>query len=103
MNAPDPIGYADAEHDFKGWPAPVPSRPSPADEAEQADYTDLIRAAYVKGHADGRRWQADAKTRAREQSQVERARWGPGGRKHFADPRPGDFPGREHEREAEAG
>ena len=21
-------------------------------------------------------------------------RWGPGGREHFADPRPGDFPGR---------
>lgn len=25
---------------------------------------------------------------------LERARWGPGGRAHFADPRPGDFPGR---------
>lgn len=23
----------------------------------------------------------------------ERNRWGPGGRAHFADPRPGDFPG----------
>jgi len=26
---------------------------------------------------------------------LERRRWGPGGREHFADPRPGDYPGRE--------
>lgn len=25
---------------------------------------------------------------------LEVKRWGPGGREHFADPRPGDFPGR---------
>jgi hypothetical protein len=41
---------------------------------------------------------------------VEERRWGPGGRQHFADPRPGDFPGRDHkpaepepEQELEAG
>jgi hypothetical protein len=40
-------------------------------------------------------------------AELEERRWGPGGREHFADPRPGDFPGRgappEPEREAEAG
>jgi hypothetical protein len=33
-------------------------------------------------------------------AELETLRWGPGGRAHFADPRPGDFPGRA-EREAE--
>jgi hypothetical protein len=28
--------------------------------------------------------------------EIERRRWGPGGREHFADPRPGDYPGRQH-------
>jgi hypothetical protein len=28
-------------------------------------------------------------------AELERRRWGPGGREHFADPRPGDFPGTE--------
>ncbi len=48
------------------------------------------------------------------QAELETRRWGPGGRAHFADPRPGDFPGRgsqahtgtpetEPEREAQAG
>ena len=27
-------------------------------------------------------------------AELEERRWGPGGRAHFADPRPGDFPGR---------
>jgi len=27
-------------------------------------------------------------------AELEERRWGPGGRTHFADPRPGDFPGR---------
>ncbi|HET9970355.1 MAG TPA: hypothetical protein VFQ68_19130 [Streptosporangiaceae bacterium] len=27
-------------------------------------------------------------------ARLEEVRWGPGGREHFADPRPGDFPGR---------
>jgi hypothetical protein len=26
-------------------------------------------------------------------TELERRRWGPGGREHFGDPRPGDFPG----------
>lgn len=39
-------------------------------------------------------------------AELEAERWGPGGREHFGDPRPGDFPGRarlEAERELEAG
>jgi hypothetical protein len=44
-------------------------------------------------------------------AELEKRRWGPGGRAHFADPRPGDFPGRaakpqaqqEAQREMEAG
>ena len=53
---------------------------------------------------------------AAEHARIQEARWGPGGRAHFADPRPGDFRGRgraaiereperepERELEAEAG
>jgi hypothetical protein len=38
-------------------------------------------------------------------AELEERRWGPGGRAHFADPRPGDFPGvkKEAERELDAG
>jgi hypothetical protein len=38
-------------------------------------------------------------------AELEERRWGPGGRAHFADPRPGDFSGRptETEPEMEAG
>ena len=28
-------------------------------------------------------------------AELERRHWGPGGREHFGDPRPGDYPGRE--------
>jgi len=37
-------------------------------------------------------------------AELEQRRWGPGGRAHFADPRPGDFPGRaaKHEPEQQA-
>jgi hypothetical protein len=29
-------------------------------------------------------------------AELERLRWGPDGRGHFGDPRPGDYPGRRH-------
>jgi hypothetical protein len=29
-----------------------------------------------------------------DHAELERRRWGPGGREHFGDPRPGDFQGR---------
>ena len=68
----------------------------------------FAREAYAAGHADGYRAgyrQADADQAARwnhaaraidgpTRAEVEERRWGPGGRAHFADPRPGDFPGR---------
>jgi hypothetical protein len=49
-------------------------------------------------------------TRGPDLAELEERRWGPAGREHFADPRPGDFPGRvpaprapEPELELEAG
>jgi hypothetical protein len=73
---------------------------------------DAERAAYERGRADGYRqgyadsdqdWcialaptRAAARLSARTPShaELERRRWGPGGRAHFADPRPGDYLGR---------
>jgi hypothetical protein len=90
-------------------------------EAETAYRNQLAREMYQAGHADGYR-QAEADQAARwnqaaraglggpAHAELEERRWGPGGRARFADPRPGDFPGRgaqprpehEHEHEAEA-
>ena len=66
---------------------------------------------YAAGRADGwregyadagrdmaRRWDEIARPAAHGRpphAVLERRRWGPGGREHFADPRPGDFPGTE--------
>lgn len=78
-------------------------------EAETAYRLRLAREMYQAGHADGYRAgyrQADADQDARwnqaapaatdgpSRAELEERRWGPGGRAHFADPRPGDFPGR---------
>ena len=78
-------------------------------EAETRYLHQLAREAYEAGHADGYRAgyrQADADQAARwnqaaravtdgpAHAELEERRWGPGGRAHFADPRPGDFPGR---------
>lgn len=70
------------------------------------------RAAYRRGHAagveEGRRaeaaerdaaWHAFAAPVVKHLqgpsfAELERRRWGPGGRAHFGDPRPGDFTGR---------
>ena len=35
-----------------------------------------------------------AATRGPDLAELGGRRWGPGGREHFADPRPGDYPGR---------
>ena len=92
-------------------------------EAETRYRSQLAREMYQAGHADGYRAgyrQADADQAARwnqiartatggpAHAELEKRRWGPGGRARFADPRPGDFPGRsaqpqpEPEHEAEA-
>ncbi len=69
----------------------------------------LRLAAYRQGHADGRElgWREGYAAAVTEQErswraiaapvahsgELQRRRWGPGGREHFADPRPGDYPG----------
>jgi hypothetical protein len=70
------------------------------------------RYAYERGHRDG--WEAGRRALLGELAEAERClyqrlapilmspdhaelearRWGPGGRAHFGDPRPSDFPGR---------
>lgn len=71
---------------------------------------DAERAAYEAGYADGYRdgyehgarvLEADWPTVIRPLerptlTELELLRWGPGGREHAGDPRPCDFPGREH-------
>jgi hypothetical protein len=78
-------------------------------EAETAYRNQLARVMYQTGHADGycagyRQAEADQAARWNQAAsavvdgptcaELEERRWGPGGRAHFADPRPGDFPGR---------
>ena len=86
-------------------------------EAETAYRLQMAREMYAAGYAAAEadmaeRWNAIARTTAPGPShaELEEKRWGPGGRAHFADPRPGDFPGRlaqeaqaEPELELEAG
>ena len=56
--------------------------------AEQAHADD-----YSAGYADGLLRRKHLEHDAVEAARIELARWGPGGRAHFGDPRPGDFPG----------
>jgi hypothetical protein len=57
---------------------------------------------YAEGHADAERemaaaWHAVADPASRggpSHAELERRRWGPGGRDRFGDPRPGDYQGR---------
>jgi hypothetical protein len=58
---------------------------------------EMYQAGYAAAEADmAARWDRIARTTAPRPSHadLEEKRWGPGGRAHFADPRPGDFPGR---------
>jgi hypothetical protein len=57
-----------------------------AAEAEMAERWARIAAPVVSGQSC---------------AELEERRWGPGGREHFADPRPGDYPGSSVQREAE--
>jgi hypothetical protein len=81
-------------------------------EAEIRYRNELGREMYEAGRRDAEaemaeRWHQIAGPVAHGMShaELEARRWGPGGRAHFADPRPGDFPGvmKERERELEAG
>lgn len=98
-----------------------PRRGSAADCTADPDLdaaASLAHEFFVDGLAAGKQladWQIAAALlgqasaiRARTDAEHERAAYGPGGREHFGDPRPGDFPGRgaagaETELEAEAG
>ncbi len=66
---------------------------------------EMAAAAYERGRVDGY-LQAIADVKAVQHglvldAELEARRWGPGGRAHFGDPRPGDFPGRAGRREPE--
>ncbi len=68
-----------------------------AREAQHAGFEAGRRSAFAEM---ARAWAHAAKAVT---GPVDERRWGPGGRAHFADPRPGDFPGRSAETELEAG
>ena len=61
-----------------------------AREAAAAGYDRGRTAGYLQAVADVKAFQHGLVLDA----EMEERRWGPGGRAHFADPRPGDFPGR---------
>jgi hypothetical protein len=69
-----------------------------AREMYQAGHTDGYRAGYRQADADQAfRWNQAARSSLSGPShaELEERRWGPGGRAHYADPRPSDFPGRD--------
>ena len=83
-------------------------------EHETAYRNQLARQMYEAGRRDGyeagrrdaeadmaRFWAEAARqvTRGVSHAELEQRRWGPGGRARFADPRPGDFRGRENKPE----
>jgi hypothetical protein len=77
-------------------------------EAETRYRNQLGREMYEAGRQAAEaemaeRWAriADPVVRGQSCAELEERRWGPGGRAHFADPRPGDFPGRPARPEAE--
>ena len=83
-----------------------------AREMYQAGQRVGFQAGYRQANADeAARWAEVARPVARgiSHAELEARRWGPGGRAHFVDPRPGDFPGRgaqphaQPEQEMEAG
>lgn len=62
-------------------------------------YADGDAAGYARCDAEWMRALAPARAAARhaalspDHAELEHQRWGPGGREHFGDPRPGDYPG----------
>ena len=89
---------------------------TPAEAIEAAELAELEtrcrlqfgREMYEAGRRDAEadmaaQWtRAAAAVRGPGFAELEERRWGPGGREHFADPRPGDYPGRLARQEAEA-
>ena len=91
----DPVGnaIADAEHAENE----TSYRNQLAREMGDAGYRRGEAEGYARAVAEMKQLDHEAVT----DLESEVSRWGPGGRAHFADPRPGDFPGRQHERERE--
>ena len=72
-----------------------------ARSAYRSGYQDGLRAGRVDGYRMGYaaasadwRLAAGPAPRAGSHAELDRLRYPPGGREHFADPRPGDFQGR---------
>jgi hypothetical protein len=69
-------------------------------EAEIRYRNQVGRAMYEAGRRDAEaemaaQWsRVSGVVRGPDLAELEERRWGPGGRAHFADARPGDFPGR---------
>jgi len=70
-------------------------------EAESRYRNQVGRLMYEAGRRDAEadmadRWDRIARPAVHgvDHTVLEERRWGPAGREHFADPRPGDFPGR---------
>ena len=91
MNAEEAIEAADLAR------AETAYRHQLARESYQAGRADGYRAGYRQAGADqAARWNQAARAAlyGPSHAELEERRWGPGGRARFADPRPGDFPGR---------
>jgi hypothetical protein len=81
---------------------------TPAEAIEAAELTEaetryrnqVGRLMYEAGRRDteaamAAQWaRVTAPVRGPDLDEIEARRWGPGGRAHFGDPRPGDYPGR---------
>ena len=76
-------------------------------ESETRYRNQVGRLMYEAGRRDAEaemaaQWsRVTAVVRGPDLAEVDARRWGPGGREHFADPRPGDYPGRAERREPE--
>jgi hypothetical protein len=76
-------------------------------EAETRYRNQVGRLMYETGRRDAEaemaaQWsRVTAVVRGPDLAVIEERRWGPGGRAHFADARPGDFPGRDTRPEAD--
>ena len=55
--------------------------------------TAALTGAYEEGFTDALMALKRAQHQAHRLTVLESERWGPGGREHFADPRPGDYTG----------
>ena len=88
---------------------------TPAEAIEAAELTEaetryrnqVGRLMYEAGRRDAEAEMADrwsrvaAPVRGPDLEEIEARRWGPGGRAHFGDARPNDYPGRAAQQEAE--